>query len=124
GQDAGYWRTAPFWLLLALSAAALAVFVWYERRVPDPVIDPRLVARHPFLAVNLYNFCYGACVWGFFSFIPYYASLEFGMTTLESGAVLTPRSVAMMSTAIVSSFLLMRYGYRSEEHTSELQSLA
>jgi MFS family permease len=80
--------------------------------VPDPVIDPRLVGRHPFLAVNLYNFCYGACVWGFFSFIPYYAGLEFGMSAQESGAVLTPRSLAMMSTAIVSSFLLTRFGYR------------
>jgi EmrB/QacA subfamily drug resistance transporter len=112
GQDAGYWRTAPFWGLLGLSAVALVAFVWHERRVEDPIIDPRLVGRHPFLAVNLYNFCYGACVWGFFAFIPYYAGLEFGMGALESGAVLTPRSVAMMSTAIVSSFLLTRYGYR------------
>src|SRR5262245_48660174 len=112
GQDAGYWRTLPFWALLAVSAATLTAFVWYERRAEDPVIDPRLVGRHPFLAVNLYNFCYGACVWGFFSFIPYYAGLQFGMSALESGAVLTPRSLAMMSTAIVSSFLLMRYGYR------------
>jgi EmrB/QacA subfamily drug resistance transporter len=112
GQDPGYWRTPPFWALLATSAAALAVFVWHERRVVDPVIDPRLVARHPFLAVNLYNFSYGACVWGFFSFIPYYAGVQFGMSTLESGAVLTPRSLAMMATAIVSSFLLLRFGYR------------
>ncbi|HEY3110882.1 MAG TPA: MFS transporter [Chloroflexota bacterium] len=112
GQDAGYWRTAPFWALLGVSAAALAAFIWYERRAVDPVIDPRLVGRHPFLAVNLYNFCYGACVWGFFSFIPYYAGLQFGMSALESGAVLTPRSLAMMSTSIASSFLLMRYGYR------------
>jgi EmrB/QacA subfamily drug resistance transporter len=112
GQDPGYWRTPPFWALLAASAAALAVFVWHERRVDDPVIDPRLVARHPFLAVNLYNFSYGACVWGFFSFIPYYAGVQFGMSTLESGAVLTPRSLAMMATAIVSSFLLLRFGYR------------
>ena len=112
GQDPGYWRTAPFWALLATSAAALGAFVWHERRVEEPVIDPRLVARHPFLAVNLYNFCYGACVWGFFSFIPYYAGVQFAMSTLESGAVLTPRSLAMTSTAIVSSFLLTRFGYR------------
>src|SRR5207244_8367531 len=77
-----------------------------------PVIDPSLVARNPFLAVNVYNFLYGICVWGFFSFIPYYALLQFGMTPIESGAVLTPRSLAMMVTATGSSFLLMRYGYR------------
>src|SRR5262249_22750795 len=44
--------------------------------------------------------------------IPYYAGMQFGMGALESGAVLTPRSLAMMSTSIASSFLLMRYGYR------------
>src|SRR5438132_9551833 len=47
GQDASYWRTAPFWALLGGSAATLAAFVGYERRGEDPVIDPRRVGRHP-----------------------------------------------------------------------------
>jgi len=112
GEDVAYFRTAEFWALIVGSILVLAVFVWHERRTADPVIDPALVARHPFAAVNAYNFLYGACVWGFFSFIPYYAALKFGFSPLESGAVLTPRSLAMMCTATVSSFLLMRYGYR------------
>jgi Na+/melibiose symporter-like transporter len=112
GQDEGFWRTPWFWGLIGGSVAMLVAFARHERRVEDPVIDPTLVARHPFLAVNVYNFLYGVCVWGFFSFIPYYALLQFGMTPIESGAVLTPRSLAMMLTATGSSFLLMRYGYR------------
>jgi EmrB/QacA subfamily drug resistance transporter len=112
GQDVAYFGSVEFWALIAVSVVVLGVFVWHERRTSDPVIDPELVARHPFLAVNAYNFLSGACVWGFFSFIPYYAALRFGFGPLESGAVLTPRSLAMMGTATISSFMLMRYGYR------------
>src|SRR5205085_3980187 len=98
--------------LLATSALFLVGFVLFERRVSDPILDPTLVVQNPFLAVNVYSFMFGACVFGFFSFIPYYAQVQYGMSPLESGAVLTPRSVAMMITPTVSSFMLLRYGYR------------
>jgi EmrB/QacA subfamily drug resistance transporter len=112
GEDPSYWRTAPFWALIVTSVAFLAGFIWYERRAEDPILDPTLVVRNPFFAVNLYSFMFGACVFGFFSFIPYYAQVQYGFSPIESGAVLTPRSIAMMLTATISSFLLLRFGYR------------
>src|SRR5581483_661955 len=112
GEDVETVRTPLFWGLIGAAVVLVVLFARHERRTKDPVIDPSLVARNPFLAVNVYNFLYGICVWGFFSFIPYYALVQFGMSPIESGAVLTPRSLAMMGTATVSSFLLMRYGYR------------
>ncbi len=112
GNDPRFWRTAPFWALLAASVALLAVFVWHERRVAEPAVDLRLVLRNPFLAVNVYNFLYGAAVFGFFSFIPYYAVVQFQMSPAESGAILTPRSLAMMATATLASLFIIRLGYR------------
>jgi Na+/melibiose symporter-like transporter len=113
GNDVTYWRSAEFWALLAASAALLATFVWHERRTPEPVLDFGLVTRNPFLAVNVYNFLFGAAVFGFFSFIPYYAVVEFGMGPTESGAILTPRSLMMMAAAALASFFLLRLGYRA-----------
>jgi EmrB/QacA subfamily drug resistance transporter len=113
GNDVTYWRSAEFWALLAASAALLATFVWHERRTPEPVLDLGLVTRNPFLAVNVYNFLFGAAVFGFFSFIPYYAVVQFGMAPAESGAILTPRSLMMMVAATLSSFFLLRLGYRA-----------
>ena len=112
GEDPGYWRTPRFWVLLAVSALFLVAFVLFERRIADPILDPTLVVQNPFLAVNVYSFMFGACVFGFFSFIPYYAQVQYGMSPLESGVVLTPRSIAMMVTSTVASFALIRYGYR------------
>jgi MFS family permease len=49
---------------------------------------------------------------GFFSFIPYYATVQYGMGPLESGAILTPRSLVMIPVSMTTSFLLARVGYR------------
>lgn len=101
-----------FWAPLALSGLLVAAFWAHERRAKEPLVDPVLVVRHPFLAVNLYNLMFGACVFSFFSFVPYYAVVQFGMSPVESGAVLTPRSVVMSATATLTSLFLIRLGYR------------
>lgn len=112
GQDPSIVRTPTFWLMLAASATFLILFVRHERRVPEPVIDLGLVTRHPFLVVNIHNFLFGACVWGTFSFVPYFASVQYGMGPLESGAILTPRSITAILLGTITSFLLVRLGYR------------
>jgi MFS family permease len=112
GQDASTVWTPTFWLMLAAGAACLVLFVRQERRVEEPVIDLSLVTRHPFLVVNLHNVLFGACVWGSFAFVPYYASVQYDMGPLESGAILTPRSITSILLGTITSFLLVRLGYR------------
>jgi EmrB/QacA subfamily drug resistance transporter len=112
GNDATFISSPAFWLLLVAAAALLVVFGWQELRTPEPVLDLRLVLRSPFLAVNAYNFIFGAAVFGFFTFVPYYAVTQFGMSTLESGAILTPRSIVMTTVSTVASLFIIRLGYR------------
>jgi EmrB/QacA subfamily drug resistance transporter len=112
GNDPSFLRTPQFWLLIVAAAVLLAVFGWQELRTPEPVLDLRLVFRSPFLAVNTYNFVFGAAVFGFFTFIPYFAVVQFGMSAAESGAILTPRSVVMTIVSTVASLYLIRLGYR------------
>jgi len=68
--------------------------------------------RQPFLVVNIFGLLTGACFMGFFSFIPYYATVQYGMGPLESGAILTPRSLTMIVVSTTTSFMLPRLGYR------------
>lgn len=112
GNDPSFISSPAFWTLVAGAVALLAVFGWQELRTPEPVLDLRLVFRSPFLAVNTYNFIFGAAVFGFFTFIPYFAVVQYGMSTAESGAILTPRSIAMTATSTVASLYLIRLGYR------------
>jgi len=105
--------TPTLWLTVAASIALFALFGWQERRVAEPVIDLALVTRHPFSIVNLHNFLFGACVWGCFSFVPYYAVIQYGMSPLESGAIMTPRSLTAILLGTITSFLMFRLGYRA-----------
>ena len=112
GNDPAFVRTPAFWVLVVGSVALLGVFGWQELRTPEPVLDLRFVLRPPFVAVNAYNFIFGAAVFGFFTFIPYFAVVQYGMSTVESGAILTPRSVAMTATSTIASLYIIRLGYR------------
>jgi EmrB/QacA subfamily drug resistance transporter len=112
GNDPGFVRSPAFWVLIVGSGALMVLFGRQELRTPEPVLDLRLVFRHPFLAANAYNFIFGASVFGFFTFIPYYAVIQYGMSPAESGAILTPRSIAMTATSTFVSIYLLRLGYR------------
>ncbi|MFN8635055.1 MAG: DHA2 family efflux MFS transporter permease subunit [Chloroflexota bacterium] len=112
GDDPDLISSPLFWGLFAGGLTFLILFIRHEKRTIEPVIDLSLVTRHPFLVVNLYNFAFGACVFGCFTFIPYYASVQYGMSPLESGAVLTPRSLTMIVMSAVTSIFIIRLGYR------------
>ena len=98
------------WVLLGL--ASLVFFVWYEGHTREPMIQLRLLKERAFFAANLYSFLYGALVFGFFAFIPLYATLKYHMSATAAGFILTPRGIAMIICSTISSFLLIRVGYR------------
>jgi len=100
------------WALFAASAVLAVAFFRHVRRTPDAIMDYRLLARSPFLAANLYNFLFGAVTMGFYSFIPYYAVVKYGLSPFESAAVLTPRALVVMLTSFVASLFVKRLGYR------------
>jgi MFS family permease len=112
GQNPTLASSPTFWLLIVGSVVALGVFVWHEKRTPDPILDLSLVVRQPFLVVNVFALLTGVCFMGFFSFLPYYATVQYSMGPLESGAILTPRSLVMIPVSTATSFLLARVGYR------------
>jgi MFS family permease len=104
------------WVTLILLFAAAAIFtllfVRQERKVADPVVDLSLITRRPFSALNCYNIVFGACVFGVSSFVPMFAIKVYNMTPLESSLILSIRSIGMILALILSSFFIMRWGYR------------
>jgi EmrB/QacA subfamily drug resistance transporter len=104
------------WLLVGILFAAglilMVIFIRHEVKAKDPIIDLEFLRKKPFVAANVYNFIFGACIFGFSSFVPLYAVSVYGMSTLQSGLVLTSRSIGMILAATVSSFFLVRWGYR------------
>lgn len=99
-------------IFLAVSFSFLCLFFRQERKDSNPMLDMALLRSKPFLAANLYNMMIGAGVLGVFAFIPLYATSVYQLSTLVSGMILTPRSVAVIPASAVTSFLLKRWGYR------------
>ena len=99
-------------ILLVASMVFVLLFVRHEKRESNPILDLTLLKSTPFLAANLYNMMVGAGIFGVVSFIPLYATSMYKLSTLVSGMILTPRSVGVICTSTITSFLLKRWGYR------------
>ncbi len=112
GDSPTSWRQPYPWALIAASLVLLTYFLRHIKRTEGALMDYRLVVRSPFLAANLYNLFFGAASFGFFSFVPYYAVMKFGLTTQQSGTVITPRALLMIVTSTVASIFLIKLGYR------------
>jgi EmrB/QacA subfamily drug resistance transporter len=104
------------WILVGffftLGIGLMVPFLLWEHQAKEPIIDLELLKKGPFLAANVYNFIYGVCALGIFSLIPFYAVSIYNMSTLESGILLTPRSIGMMVASTITSFSLVKWGYR------------
>ncbi|MBI3744447.1 MAG: DHA2 family efflux MFS transporter permease subunit [Chloroflexi bacterium] len=112
GNNPGETTHAKIWLLFASGGLLLAMFLRHEARTAAPMVELQLLKWRPFLAVNLYNFISGAVTLGTFAFIPLYAQKVYHFSATRSGAVLSPRSASLSIVSVVSSFLLIRFGYR------------
>jgi EmrB/QacA subfamily drug resistance transporter len=99
-------------IFFAVSFSFLYLFFRQEKKDRNPILDMVLLRSKPFLAANLYNMMVGAGVMGIFAFIPFYATSVYKVSTLVSGMILTPRSLAVIPASAITSFLLKRWGYR------------
>ena len=99
-------------IFLVVSFSFFYLFFRQEKKDSNPILEMVLLRSRPFLAANLFNMMTGAGVFGIFVFIPLYATSVHKLSTLVSGMILTPRSLAVIPASAVTSFLLKRWGYR------------
>ncbi len=105
--------TLPPAVVLVGSGACLALFfLRHEKRTSRPIIDLSLLKSRPFLASNLLNAAMGAGFFGLYAFVPLYVTSVHKLSTLASGMILTPRSLALIPASVTTSFMLRRWGYR------------
>ena len=97
---------------LGISGAVLVTLLRREARSSDPIVDVDLLRRREFMFANALGFAFGFCFLGLFSFIPLYAQEAYELTASETGAMLTPRALAMVAASTCAALLLMRTGYR------------
>jgi EmrB/QacA subfamily drug resistance transporter len=109
GQEAP-WTSPQIIGLFLLGTALMAVFLWWEHRVEQPVVPIELFRTRTFSLANLAGFATGIGMFGTIMFVPLFVQGVLGGSATSSGLVLTPLMLAMMATSVGSGQLISRTG--------------
>jgi MFS family permease len=108
------WGSARELGLLAVGATILAAWVRSESRIPQPLVDMKMMRRRPVLATNLTGFLIGFGMFGSFIIIPQLVQLPaptgFGASVTEAGLFLLPSTLVMLFAGPVAGVLGSRLG--------------
>ncbi len=111
GPDYG-WSSGRILACFAVAAAALAVFLGYEPRRDDPLVDLRFFRSLPFSGAALTALT-GMCAFaGFMFLITLYLQDVRGYRALTAGLFLLPMAVAMGWSAPLAGRMIARRGTR------------
>jgi EmrB/QacA subfamily drug resistance transporter len=123
GENWG-WLSARILGLFALAAIALATWIVVERRVPEPLVDMRMLARRPVLFANVTGLIAGFALFGSFVLVPTLLQLPRGLppdlasladygfnaSATKTGLYLLPAAVTGFFTGPLSGLLSARWG--------------
>ena len=104
------WTSTTILGLLAGSAVLLAVFAFRELRASEPILDVRLFADRGFAASMAVLFLSGVGMFGSIMFLPTFMQIVLGRSASNSGALLMPMMIAMISGSILTGQLISRTG--------------
>src|SRR5262249_13456842 len=103
--------TSPVLLLLAAGAiAALALFAWWERKAPEPLLPLHLFRNPVFRSAGGIIFFASMAMMGSIAFLPLYLQLAAGATASSAGLLLIPMTLGIVGGSTLSGRLMMRTG--------------
>ena len=116
-SEAPSWGLQPFTIVLAaVFVVVFTVWVWWERRVRDPIVDLALATRGPVALTNLLALLLGYSLFGNLitstqlAQLPTSTGYGFGLTLLEAGWLILPSGLVMIVLAPVAGALSARVG--------------
>jgi EmrB/QacA subfamily drug resistance transporter len=111
-MDAGR-ITASALAAVAVGLAVLVIFVFYERRAPDPMVRPELFASRTFRVTNVYTFFLYAALGGAMYFVPFVLINVHHYSPSAAGASLLPFIFIMVVLSRWSGGLVAWIGART-----------
>jgi EmrB/QacA subfamily drug resistance transporter len=98
---------------VVLGVVILVIFVFYERRIPDPMLRPDLFASQTFRVTNVYTFFLYAALGGAMYFVPFVLINVHHYPPAAAGAALLPFVFIMVVSSRWSGGLVARIGART-----------
>ncbi len=106
------WTDGVTLAAFGLGVVAGATFVWWELRIPHPLLDPRLFRLRLFSAGSLTIAVQFFASFGFFFIVLQYLQYVTGRTALEAAVALLPLPFVLIPTARNAPLLARRIGFR------------
>jgi EmrB/QacA subfamily drug resistance transporter len=109
GQE--YDWTSPTIIGLAVGGVAvMALFVWHELRIEDPIVPMTLFSNKVFRVTSMVGFIVGFAMFGSIVYLSIYFQVVRGATPTQAGLMLLPLMVGILLTSILSGQLIARMG--------------
>jgi EmrB/QacA subfamily drug resistance transporter len=112
------WGSPEVLGLFVLAAVTFVIWVGYERRHPEPLVDIALMSERAVATTNLTGLLVGFGMFGSFLLIPMLVQLPestgfgFGATVTEAGLFMAPSTVAMLFAGPTAGWIAGRFGSR------------
>ncbi len=105
------WSSPMSWGFLAVGAALLTAFTWWQTRASHPLLPLRVLLDRNRGASFIAMLISSAGMFGVFLFLTYYLQLSLGYSAVKTGLAFLPMVGALMVSATMStSFLIPRFG--------------
>lgn len=108
------WSSWQIITMYAVGTVAAIIFVIVETRVSEPVLPLRLFRSSVIGLSVLASFGVAIMMFGAIMYIPIYAQGVIGVNATNSGLILMPLMVGMISLGIVGGFLVTKFGRYKE----------
>ncbi|MDA0257011.1 MAG: MFS transporter, partial [Chloroflexi bacterium] len=104
------WASPAIGGLFALAATMSAVFVWVERRAPDPILPLSLARNRTFAVTAVAGFLVGFGMFTMFTMVPLFLQGVRGVSASETGRLLTPLTLAIVASSALAGQIVSRTG--------------
>jgi EmrB/QacA subfamily drug resistance transporter len=104
------WGSATIIGLGVGAVVLLAVFIWWERRVDDPLLPLGLFRSRVFTVANAMSFTVGMAMFGAIIFIPLFLQIVYGASPTSSGLRMLPLILGLLVSTIASGRAISRLG--------------
>jgi len=110
GETDGWFGSPLITALAVVAVIALFIFVLWELRVDQPVVDLRILRNASFASGTIVIGVLGLALWGGMILMPLFFQDLLGYSATQAGVTLIPRSLSMLVMMPISGLLYNRLG--------------
>jgi len=104
------WTSAHVLGALVVAVALFAVFLWFERRVPETILPFALLRNRIVVSSLVCMALVGMAMFGTISYVPLFVQGVIGKSATSSGVVLTPLMLGAVTASFISGQWVSRSG--------------